>query len=341
MAGENQSHRSALTSPVSDGTAAMTEYDFYQLAELLSKSVTAAGKSAQESIRFSASAGIAFPTRDVAGVTRREDGSYDVKVAFLGLHGSQSPLPGYYLDSLAWEEAQQTESVTDFLNLFNHRFVALLHRIWRKYRYYISFEPDGRDPFSRYMFTLLGLGSESNRSRIRINHNKMLAYAGLLASPGRSPDVVCSLISHCFDLDNVNLSGWESRRVPIADDQQNRLGEVLYSASRTAQPRTLLGENFSLGARIEDCNGKCTIEISELSLTRYMRFLPNGPDYLPLVAFVSYIMHEQLAWDLRLRMAEKQVGGMVLGEKDNNQLGWRSFLGQPELKPFVTISVLE
>lgn len=88
----------------------------------------------------------------------------------------------YYLDSLAWEEAQQTESVTDFLNLFNHRFVALLHRIWRKYRYYISFEPDGRDPFSRYMFTLLGLGSESNRSRIRINHNKMLAYAGLLAS---------------------------------------------------------------------------------------------------------------------------------------------------------------
>lgn len=341
MAGEYQSVDTDISTDATDSTAGMTEYDFYQLAELLRKSVIAAGQSGESAIRFTSDAGIAFPARDVTDVTRRADGSYDVKVAFLGLHGSQSPLPGYYLDNLAWEDAQQTESVTDFLNLFNHRFVSLLHRIWRKYRYYISFEPDGRDAFSRYMFALLGLGSENIRNRIPINHNKMLAYAGLLASPGRSADVICSLISHCFDLDEVNLIGWETRRVSIPDDQQNRLGTILYSTGQTAQPRSLLGENFSLGAGIEDCNGKCTIEISELPLSRYMRFLPNGPDFLPLVTFVSYIMHEQLAWDLRLCMAEKQVGGMVLGEKDNNQLGWRSFLGKPELKPFVTISVLE
>ncbi len=103
----------------------------------------------------------------------------------------------------------------------------------------------------------------------------------------------------------------------------------------------LLGDNFSLGGHIYDCNGKCTVEISELSLERYMSFLPNGANFLPLVAFVSYIFHEQLAWDLRLNIAEKQAEGIRLGQKQHNQLGWQSFLGKPEKQPNVTITVLE
>lgn len=72
-----------------------------------------------------------------------------------------------------------------------------------------------------------------------------------------------------------------------------------------------------------------------------MRFLPNGSDFAPLVAFVSYIFHEQLAWDLRLSIAEKQAEGFRLGHQQHNQLGWQSFLGQPAKKPDVTITVLE
>ncbi|MCE1782460.1 type VI secretion system baseplate subunit TssG, partial [Enterobacter hormaechei] len=38
---------------------------------------------------------------------------------------------------------------------------------------------------------------------------------------------------------------------------------------------------------------------------------------------------------------ENQVSGMVLGAKQNNHLGWSSFLGEPEKKPSVIISVME
>lgn len=345
MASTDQSADATLSQPeLAINNASMTEYNFYQLVELLRKSVLSNDKhceSIDDAIQFRSSASIAFPTRDVVDITKNDKGQYEVEVAFLGLHGSQSPLPGYYLDTLAWEDAQQAQKITHFLDLFNNRFISLLHRVWRKYRYYICFENEGRDPFSRYMFSLLGLGNEANRGRVHINHSKMLAYAGLLASPSRSADVICSLISHCFDLDDVRLTGWEVRRVVIPNDQQNRLGELSHCAGQKAQPRSILGENFSLGSQIRDCNGKYTIEISNLSSERFMNFLPNGDDYLPLVAFVSYIMHEQLAWDLRLRMAENQVDGMVLGKQHNNQLGWRSFLGAPEKKPFVTISILE
>ncbi len=345
MAGSNKSTETEVIQNWLNKTkTSVSDYNFYQLVELINKMAREDGldnNDNNESIRFKSSANIAFPTRDVVSVEQKKDGSYELEVAFLGLHGSQSPLPGYYLDALSWEEAQQSNQVTDYLNLFNHRFLTLLHRIWRKYRYYICFDEDGTDAFSRHMFSLVGLGSDTNRQMVHINHSKMLAYAGLLASPSRSPDVICSLISHCFDLDDVRLFGWKIRRVPIQPEQQNRLGEISHQVGQKSEPRSLLGENFSLGAHILDCNGKCIIEIASLPLDRFMSFLPNGKDFLPLVAFVSYIMHEQLAWDLRLKMAENQVGGMVLGEKYNNQLGWRSFLGTPESQPFVTISVLE
>ena len=320
----------------------VTEYSFYQLVELLNKLPHQnQDRDTEERIQFKTSANTAFPTRDVVSLQKKPQGKFDLEVSFLGLHGSQSPLPGYYLDQFAWEDAQQMHQLTDYLNLFNHRLITLLHRIWRKYRYYICFEDGGRDSFSRYMFSLVGLGNEANRNMMNINHSKMLAYAGLLASPSRSPDVICSLISHCFDLEQVNLIGWEKRKVSIPETQQNRLGIIARHAGQKSQPKMILGENFNIGSYIYDRNGKCTIEISELSLERYMSFLPNGNDFLPLVTFVSYIMHEQLAWDLRLTIAEKQANGMTLGKKQHNQLGWQSFLGQPKTNPSVTITILE
>ncbi|MCE1699871.1 type VI secretion system baseplate subunit TssG, partial [Enterobacter hormaechei] len=97
-------------------------------------------------------------------------------------------------------------------------------QIWRKYRYSICFKQGGEDSFSQRMFSLVGLGSDINRRMLNINHSKMLAYAGLLASPGRSPEVICSLVSHCFDLQDVTLHGWQYRKVMIPEYQQNRLG---------------------------------------------------------------------------------------------------------------------
>jgi type VI secretion system protein ImpH len=73
------------------------------------------------------------------------------------------------------------------------------------------------------MYALVGLGNKSVRDKLAINHSKMLAYAGILATPGRSPDVVCNLVSHCFDLPDVVIDNWQLRKVPVDLSQQNRL----------------------------------------------------------------------------------------------------------------------
>lgn len=349
MAGPNGSTRADVAKaeegpsiPLPD----VSQYNFFQLVELLHR-LAGSGKKplhtrgpADEAVRFKSSASLAFPTRDIVALGVSPRGQFELEVSFLGLHGSESPLPGYYLDALAWEDAQNENRLTDFMNVFNHRLLMLLHRVWRKYRYYICFD-NSNDDFSHRMFSLVGLGSEAIRKKLNINHGKMLAYAGLLASPGRAPEVICSLVSHCFNLADVTLRCWQLRKVAIDPAQQNRLGSTVRIRGKKSDRKSVLGVNFSLGERVADRSGKFMLCINNLTRDQFLSFLPEGENYAPLVMFVAFVMRDQFAWDLRLGLAQQQAGGMVLGTKQNNLLGWTSFLGTPERHPHVTLSVME
>lgn len=349
MANPNRSTRSdvALKVCADQQFGEVSRYCFYQLVELIhhlsevNPDGSLALSPAQEPIRFKSYAGLGFPASDVLSITRTANGGYQLETSFLGLHGSQSPLPGYYLDPIAWEDAQHQQGLKDFLDLFNHRLLTMLYHVWRKYRYYICYDSDGKDPFSAKVFSLVGLGNDAVRRSLPVNHSKMLAYVGLLASPGRSPEVICSLISHCFDLPEVSLQTWQWRKVPITPDQQNRLGTQTLMRSKRFRKQSVLGKNFSLGANVADRRGKFLLCINKLSIKRLLSFLPNGEHYLPLITFVSFILRDQLAWDLRLDLAQQQAGGMTLGQELHSQLGWTTFLGQPDVEPYVTLCIRE
>jgi type VI secretion system protein ImpH len=312
-------------------------YNFFQLVELLRQQDGLDQESGldylpeRERIRFKSSASLGFPTSDVLTVDRDDEGRHHLEVAFLGLHGSQSPMPGYYLDSLAWEYAQGEQKLGLFLDFFHHRLLTLLHRIWRKYRYHVRFQNDGEDGFSRLMFALVGLGNDELCHSLPVNRAKMLSYAGMLASPSRSPEVVAGLVAHCFDLLDVEVVAWQPRRVAIHGEQQNRLGRA----------NAALGSDLVIGAGVKDCAGKFLLKINNLTHEEFLTFLPNGEHFQPLVTFVSFILRDQLAWDLRLGFAPAQAHGMQLGEEQSGRLGWSSFLGQPPEDPYVTICVQE
>ena len=344
MADSDWSTRSDVISPKLCDT---TRYSFYQLVEILFRlseveSATTLGLlPSKEPIRFISSAGLEFPIRDVVDLFSTEKGRYFFEVSFLGLHGSQSPLPTYYLENLATEYLHKETKLVDFMNLFNHRLVLFLHHIWRKYRYYINFRNEGTDVFSQRMFSLVGLGHEKTRSRLSIHHSKMLAYAGMLASPGRSPEVVASLVSHCFDLPNVNLKEWCFRYVNISENEQNRLGGMLKEIGQSPKGRSCLGVNFTLGSKNPDRGGKFELQLNDLTRKQFLSFLPNGENYLSLTTFVAFVLKDQFAWDLRLGLRPKQIGGMQLGDEKNTMLGWTSFVGKPDQKPKVTICIRE
>lgn len=312
-------------------------YNFFQLVELLyqlSHADLEQGLNtlpAQEPIRYLSNASLAFPISDISSLQTSKNHHFELEVSLFGLTGSQSPLPGYYIESTAWEYFQQNKKLGLFLDLFNHRLVTLLHRVWRKYRYYINFKNAGSDAFSQRMFALVGLGKSTIRDSLQINKSKMLAYAGLLANASRSPQILIGLISHCFELDDVSIDSWQFRRVAIDPKQQNRLGEQ----------NALLNNNMILGSSIPDCSGKFLLRFDNLDLKRFLTFLPNGKEYKNLVTFVSFILRGQLACDLQLGLKQEQASGLHLGVENSAMLGWTTFLGAPPLKPNVTITIQE
>ncbi|WP_141023317.1 type VI secretion system baseplate subunit TssG, partial [Salmonella enterica] len=98
-----------------------------------------------------ASASTAFPLRDIESLEKNAAGQYIMTTTFLGLSGSSSPLPGYYLDNLAWQQAQGNSTTVDFLGMFTHRWTQFLYHIRRKYRWYTRFRPDGTDTITQRM----------------------------------------------------------------------------------------------------------------------------------------------------------------------------------------------
>lgn len=314
---------------------AASGFNFFQLVELLHRldgtDLERFPTPQREAIRFKASASLGFPTRDVLQLGLDEKGRFELEVAFMGLHGSQSPMPGYYLDSLAWEYAQGEPKLGLFFDFFHHRLLGLLHRIWRKYRYHVRFQAGGGDGFSRLILALVGVADPERGEQLPVHSSKMLAYAGLLASPCRSPEVVARLVAHCFDLVEVEVIPWQLRKVAIAAEQRNQLGKACVT----------LGSNLVIGAGVPDCSGKFLLKINGLRLDAFLTFLPGGEKYASLVTFVSFILRDQLAWDLQLGVCQQEVSGLQLGAGQAGRLGWSSFLGQPPLAPFVNICVQE
>lgn len=314
------------------------QYHFFQLIELLyliknadlEKGLDA--RPTEEPIRYISNASLAFPVSDVSSLQKNShNNQFTLEATFMGLTGSQSPLPGYYMESTAWEYFQKNKRLASFLDLFNHRLLTAMHRIWRKYRYYINFKTGGTDNLSQRMFALVGLGQANIRDSLHINKSKMLAYTGLLASASRAPQILINLISHCFDLKDVTISSWQFRRVSISPAQQNRLGVK----------NSMMGNNFIIGSSVPDRSGKFTLEINSLTLNHFLTFLPNQDNYKRLHTFISFILRKPLAWDLKLGLAHKQVGGLHLGNEKLSQLGWTTFLGTPPEKPFITFAVQE
>ncbi|GGE62093.1 type VI secretion protein [Streptosporangium jomthongense] len=312
-------------------------YSFFQLVDLIHRhhgDDLEGGRDEQprqERIRFSAAAGLGFPGSDVVSALspEHEHAPYQMEVSFLGLHGSQSPLPGYYLEDLAWEAGQDLGIRRHFLDFFNHRLVTLFHRSWRKYRYYVRFRPGASDGFSNLIYALIGLGDSRLREATPVNWSKMLAYSGLMAGRSRSPEVVSGIVGHCFDLDDVSIEQWVLRKVAIGEDQQTRLG----------RSNATLGNDTLVGSQVRDRSGKFILRIRNLSRQRFADFLPNGQDHQRLLKLVEFATREQLAYDLELQMRTQDIRPMQMGQEI--RLGWNSFVTpeKSQTRPAVRIQI--
>ena len=280
--------------------------------------------AARRRVRLQSHAGLGFPASDVVEAARieedREEVRYRLQTSFFGLHGTDSPLPGYYLDRLAYEQAQERGIRPAFMDFFNHRLLTLLHTSWRKYRYYIRFQAEASDRFSRYVFSMVGLNDNDLRGATPLPWGRLLSFAGLIANRSRSPSVVSGIVEHCFDLHGVHIREFEARSVSLDQRQRLLLGKA----------NGVLGSDFVVGDRSKTRASKFTLVIPNLTQTRFRQFLPSGDQFGRLRQLMDFLLRDATAYDLELGLREEDVPPFNLQRASGTHLGWTSFIEHQE-----------
>src|SRR5690625_4867534 len=121
--------------------------DFFQLVRLLERlhRLTAAEHGrvgsdcppAREALRFHAVNQLGFPARALQRLWQDDADSaerYHLAVTFMGLTGPTGVLPNHYTTLIQQRAKHRDHALADFLDLFNHRLIALYYRAWAKYR---------------------------------------------------------------------------------------------------------------------------------------------------------------------------------------------------------------
>ena len=298
------------------------QYNYFQLLELLYQlhgddlEQRPPSRETRRRLRLEVSPRLSFPVADVLRADSLESDRYRIEASFLGLHGTDSPLPTYYLDEIAYENAHGIGLRPAYFNFFNHRLHTLLHQGWRKYRYYRRFQPGATDGFSRYIFALIGLDDAQLRGATPLPWSRLLSFVGMIASRSRSPGMVAGMIAHCFDLEQVAIREFEKRSVQIPPSQRNRLGGC----------NSQVGCNFLLGGRTESRSSKFTIVLAGLSQHQFREFLPSGGNFQKLSRLLDFLLRDVGAYDLELRLNPKEAPPFSLRPEHGTHLGWTSFI---------------
>jgi type VI secretion system protein ImpH len=331
-------------------------FDFFQAVRLLERlqpsrqPVGRIARPSAEAVRFCALPAVVFPASAIYDISRpTADAPQPVMtVTFLGLFGPSGVLPRHYSELIVRQEREvrgpERYALRDWLDLFNHRLIALFYRAWEKYRFYIPFERGefrkiDADTFTRSVFSLVGLGFPALRNRLRV----------AVPAPA-TPDGRENVLARIDDLSLLHYAGFFARRVRCAVSLEALLHDYFgiqvrlvqfvgqwLLIDRSEQTRldaaSALGQNAVAGERVWDVQGKVRVRLGPLSLERFQDFLPDRTPVPQRKAFfllchlVRLYIGPHLDFDVQLVLRAADVSSCRLGQGGPGAcLGWNTWV---------------
>lgn len=278
-------------------------------------------------LRFTTPASLAFPPSELAAIVDA-DGHQQVCVNFLGLTGPSGVLPRHYTELLIARRLNRDRGAQDFLDLFNHRLVALFWLAWAKHRPEIGRQFGFHNSVLRYLEHIVGLGTPALQARLHASPRAarqgrplpgaaMLYFSGLIAQRPHGEHAIAQVVSAVVNAP-VQASGCLGTWQRIAPEARTRLGRANHA----------LGAGGVLGARYWDRQTTLRLTIGPLRRERFNALLPRGPRLADVIELCRFLTG--LALDLRVRLSLQadQVPPLRLGGRgeDRPQLGWNTWL---------------
>lgn len=326
MARTHQRPESALGRSVLDELRAFPQrFDFHQALRLLALLRPSAAPLAQgvdpsaEFVKLRAEVGLDFPASDIAELEYEDAELPQLRVSFFSLAGAHGPLPYQVTEQLLGHGARDDRAGRDFLSIFSHRLLSLVHRIRRASRVGLEVGPLESHGLARYLYAFLGLLWKAPSKQLRVPERALLRYAGLLNKKPRDLLGLRILLQDYFGVE-VKCEPLRGDFRALDPDQYTRIGP--------GGQNQRLGESTQLGVSAWDEQAGIRICVGPLSLAQYRDFLPAQPGFVALCALVRFYIGPQLDFEVSAQLFESAPRPFPLTAQSDRaaQLGYTTWL---------------
>ncbi|WP_431823228.1 type VI secretion system baseplate subunit TssG [Burkholderia sp. F1] len=287
-----------------------------------------------EPVRFRPRPRMGFPAGEVASVEfddERPDAPPTVRTTFMGLYGVDAAVPSHMIDEITLRE-EGHEVVEAFLDQFNHRFVTLLYRAWKKYRYPESFRPGGSDAHSRNLLSLVGFGWGDKPKRAGLPDSRMLALLGLLIQRTRTPEGLAGVVALAIPRVGVRVD--EFWPVVTSTGRPQPLTSVgrIAEAQENGKGRGL-GGGYVLGKRMAYRGRAVRMTLQPADAQQAQALLPGASLHRELMAFMRLYVGVKADVHLRMEVSSRLAPSPAIGPTHDGpapRLGWTTVLPADE-----------
>jgi len=312
-----------------DQTPMFNFYRFCQLIEQFSAGGKAPGSSfslRDDAVRFRPHPGMGFPVSELKCTQENAPHPPTVRTTFLGLYGTDSPLPTSYIDDIA-QHREGHEHLEAFLDIFNHRIMTQYYRIWRKYSYPATFKAGGTDSISQNLMALTGITAFPG-----LPASRLLALLQPLVRTTRTAEGIAGVIRIQAPATRVTVEPHLPVSIPVRE-----------AARLSANTRVTLGDRPIIG-QMTGINHRC------IGVTLYTEDAQEAKGWLPggqLREDVFALLRVYLGnkYDARLQLT-LPIDLVPLPKIDNKsvQLGYNVILGlradnRQKIPPIITINI--
>jgi type VI secretion system protein ImpH len=296
----------------------------------------------KEIVRFSSAVNLDFPTSDIAGVNsgngatrpsamvdhfKKREMPAEMTVNFLGLAGGLGALDIPTTELVLQRASRNDKALKDFLDIFNHRLVSLLYRIRKHHRVGLGVATPGEDKISRYLYSLIGLGTPNLQGRMQVRDRALLSYAGILAQQPRSMVGLERILADYFQVE-VKGHQFKGEWCDLEESQWSTIGT-------SGRNQRLGHDTVIVGTRVWDQQARFDLHLGPLSFEEFSSFLPTNWRFGVLCDLIRFYVNDQFEFSIRLILKADEVPGTrllsPLGPEPAltrpTEVSWTSWLG--------------
>ena len=274
-------------------------------------------------IRFKSNIDPSFPASDIEEIKapKKQNELFEIVVNFIGLAGVSGPLPAHYVQIILdlEKECESNQTFRDFLDIFNHRLIALMYQVRKKHRIGFESKEVENTVLSNYFYSLIGMGTNRLRKRLSVNDSVLINYIGLFVNRNRSIAGLEFILSDFFNV-KVKSKSFIGRWQTIEEEFVTRIGR--YGKNHC------LGKSVLLGNRIWDQEALFKLIIGPVSADQFIDFLPikDAKSYLPLIELTRHYSGPEYEFDYSFIVKSDELPCAVLGDSKRAMLGWTTWI---------------